>query len=234
MVVLDLPREIKLTDQNLWLDGGSASAGAGLDGREQILFTENRRWVGQLDFAHLQGKSALLGRSIGSRLRGRAHVLRVSVCNAFTARFLGNAVAFYRSIGVDEGDIAFGSTRFSDGVSFGDGSGFSLPSTEEPRIVYDASVGATSLTFEGFIGRNIEIGARFSINDYLYEIASNDDGVVTFNPPLRESVNEGQVVQVSTPTILVRLRDDDGWRPFMRNGRYTLPFQVDVVEAFDR
>lgn len=235
MAIIDLQADLpnKVAHENFWLTGDSVAT-VGMDGRAQVLFTENRIWVGQIDLASMVEGDTLAARSIGTRLRGRANLLRLTLCNFFTPTFGGDLGAFYASANVPQSDIDRGFIQFSDEARFDDGSGFALPDPSEPTVVADAVVGAMSIQLDGYIGRNASVGARFSINDFLYEIETNDDGAITFSPPLREAVAAGAVVAISNPTILVRLTTDQDWRPFTQYGRINKPMTVNVFEAFDR
>lgn len=233
--IIDLPATIagRQSHQNFWIAGGAAAL-RGLNGREQVLYTENRRWEGRIDLATLSGANILEGRSIGTKLRGRANLLRVPVCNAGTLRQTGTLAKFYADAGVSEAHVALGYIPFSDGTIFTDGTGFALPDPADPTVFGAADAGSSSIRLTGYIGRNITVGARFSINDFLYEVEANDDGQLTISPPLREDVADGVTAEVTSPTILVRLARPDGWQPFVNAGRFTSAMQVELVEAFER
>lgn len=225
---------LRLAHENFWLDLDDVSPGPGLDGREQVLFTENRRWNGRLDFVRLRPSALTQAVVIGDRLRGRANILRVTLCNYRTARYLGNETAFYESLGFSADDIARGYIPYSDGSSFDDGTGFALPDYGEPTVVSDVAAGASVIKLDGYLGRNVAVGAFFSIDDFLYRVEANTDGVIVFNPPLRASVKSGARVDVSYPKVQVRLRDKSDWRPFCEYFRNGQPMAVNVVEAFER
>lgn len=233
--VIDIePGLLRRVHENFWLDLDDVSPGPGLDGQEQVLFTENRRWIGRLDFLRVPRESMGRVLVIGDRLRGRANILRVTLCNYRTARYLGDEVAFYESVGVSADDSARGHLLFSDGASFDDGAGFALPDHDEPTVLVDAAAGVSAIQMVGYLGRNIAVGAFFSINDFLYRVEANRDGVITFNPPLRQAVTAGARVDVTYPKIQVRLQDKADWRPFCEYFRNGQPMTVNVIEAFDR
>lgn len=220
-------------NQNFWLQGVS-SAASGLDGRQQVVFTENRVWTGSIDFVPMLGQDLMEVRSIGTRLRGRANRLRVPFDNRGTIRAMGTDQDFWRELGFGEADIDRGSTPFSDSTLFSDGTGFALPDPSDPVLGADAVAGVSVIKTAGFMGRHISVGARFSIEDFLYEVASNDEGVIAFEPPLRISSVAGTQVRVSRPMVQVRLAADDGWRQFVQHARLSQPMTVEFVEAFDR
>lgn len=233
--VIDIDsRLLRRTHENFWIDSDDTSTGRGLDGREQVLFTENRTWTGRLDFVRMRPAALSEAVLVGDRLRGRANVLRVTLRNHRTLRYLGDEVAFYEAVGLSADDIARGHILFSDDASFDDGAGFALPDHDEPTVVADAVAGASTIQMDGYLGRNIAVTAFFSIDDFLYRVASNDDGALAFNPPLRQAVQAGAKVDVSYPKIRVRLQDKRDWRPFCEYFRNGQPMTVNVVEAFDR
>lgn len=234
-IVVDIePGLLRPVHENFWLGLDEVSSGPGLDGREQVVFNENRRWIGRLDFLRIQKEKMGHVLVIGDRLRGRANILRITLCNHRTARYLGDQAAFYESVGVPADDIARGRILFDDGASFDDGAGFALPDHDEPTVVADVAAGVSTIQMDGYLGRNIAVGAFFSINDFLYRVEANTDGTITFNPPLRQAAPAGAQVNVTYPKVQVRLRDKAEWRPFCEYFRNGQPMTVNVVEAFDR
>lgn len=225
---------LRRAHENFWLDLDDMSTGPGLDGREQVVFTENRRWVGRLDFVRMRPAALCQAVVVGDRLRGRANVLRVTLCNHRTPRILGDRQAFYEMAGVSAENISRGHVPFDGGVAYADGSGFALPEFSEPTVIDAATEGSSELRLSGFLGRNLAASAYFSINDFLYRVEANTDGAVTFNPPLRQAVAAGAQVDVTYPKVKVRLRDKADWRPFCEYFRNGQPMTVNVVEAFDR
>ncbi|WP_136440295.1 hypothetical protein [Pacificoceanicola onchidii] len=233
--VIDIdPALLRRAHENFWLDLDDVSTGPGLDGREQVLYSENRRWIGRLDLIRLRPDAMRQAIVIGDRLRGRANVLRVTLCNHRTLVFSGDAHQFWRDAGLSPDDISRGHTLFDDGSTFDDGAGFALPDVGEPTVVADAPAGASEIQLDGYLGRNISVAAYFSIADFLYRVEANVDGQIRFNPPLRQAVAAGDQANVTNPTVRVRLRSKADWRPFCEYFRNGSPMSVNVVEAFDR
>jgi hypothetical protein len=223
----------KIRHDNLRLVGQVPGYNPGLDGREQILYTENRVWKGSLVFPPMFGRELALMRSVPTQLRGRAGVLRVPLLNLASPRFTGNAVEFWQSVGISQVDINRGSITFSDGATFEDGSGFALPDTADELLSEVLSIGDATIKLNGYVGRHLEVGDRFSILAHLYEVEENDDGRIRFSPPVREQAPAGTLVRVSEPHIDVRLAGTDDWDLVVNLGLYSEPLTVNVVEAFD-
>lgn len=224
----------KIRHDNLRIVGQTPDYNPGVDGREQVLYTENRVWRGSIVFPPLFGRELAELRSVPTRLRGRAGVLRIPLLNVASPSFVGDQVEFWRSVGVPQDDIDRGFSRFSDGTTFGDGSGFALPGTMDELVAEDLSVGSVTVSLTGYVGRRLAVGDRFSILAHLYEVEENDDGIIRFSPPAREDAPVGTLVRVSEPHIDVRLAGEDDWDVVVNLGLYSEPLTVNVVEAFDR
>ena len=223
--VIDLPAAIaaKQVNQNLHLRGSTGTAGKGTSNREQIIVSENRIWRAQIDLATLADDLRLPARVLAADLNGRVNILRIPVNNRGTQIVSGTKAEFLNELGVTQSAQDEGFLRYSAATAFSDNTGFALPSADEPVITGAAAIGATQLGLENYLGRNAVPGARFSINGFLYQIQSNDDGQVTIVPPLREAVAEGDRVELSAPKVLMRLTSDDGYEPFERFGRFVAP-----------
>ena len=235
MAVIDLCcSDLRFFSQNLWLVGKTSSAGPGLDGRSQVLVSENRIWRARLDLTAENGPGILKFRQMAAKLNGRAGRIRMCVNNFFTPRYNGNLQEFYDLLGISPGDVAAGFMPFSDSSTFSDGTGFALPSPSEPRVSGSYQMGKTQIAVSGVYGEMLQPGAYFSINDFLYIVEENSAGLLTFSPPLREAIAIGDTVNVSAPKIQVRLSSDSGFRPEVENFRRVKPMSLDLEEAFER
>lgn len=224
----------KIRHDNLRLIGQMPDYLPGIDGREQVLYTENRVWRGSIVFPPMFGSELALMRSIPTRLRNRAGVLRIPLLNLDSPRFTGDQVEFWQSIGVPQVDIDRGFIRFANGATFANGAGFALPDSANEVLSEPLSVGAVTVKLNSYIGRHLALGDRFSILANLYEVEENNDGNIRFSPPARAHVPTGTLVRVSEPHIDVRLAGNDDWDLVVNMGLYSEPLTVNVVEAFDR
>lgn len=225
---------LKIRHDNLRLIGEIPGYNPGIDGREQVLYTENRVWQGTIVFPPMFGRDLALLRSVPTRLRNRAGVLRIPLLNLASPRFDGDQDAFWKSEGVPQEAIDQGHINFGDDSTFGDATGFALPDTDDEILSYDLSVGATSVSLDTYVGRNLAVGDRFSILAHLYEVEENDDGKIKFSPPVREAAPAGTLVRVSEPHVDVRLASNEDWAVAVNLGLYSEPLTVNVVEAFAR
>ncbi|WP_147127817.1 hypothetical protein [Shimia ponticola] len=233
---LDLTASLgqKIRHENLRLIGQTTDYNPGIDGREQVLYTENRVWRGSIVFPTMVGRDLALLRSVPTRLRGRAGVMRLPLMNIASPRFEGDKVAFWQSVGVPQADIDQGAAAFADGANFADGSGFALPDADDEFLTDPQAIGDTTIKLTGYIGRNLQVGDRFSILARLYEVEENQDGQITFSPPARKDAPAGTLVRVSEPHIDVRLAGNEDWEVVINLGHHSEALTVNVVEAFDR
>ncbi len=235
MATLDIAElGLQVVHQNFKLIGGEVSYGQGLNGREQIVGTENRTWVGEISYASTDFATHRKVRAFGDQIRGRVGKIRIPVCNKGTPR-PSYPHTVYEARGFSREEIAKGYEFFSDGTEFTDGKGFAFaPLPGPPTASLSAKSGEQSLHLGGEMVGFLSAGSYFSIGGFLYRICAVRDAVVTFNPPLREAVNIGAEVQTDIPEIIVRLQKADGWEAACDHINRGRPMQIDVVEAFDR
>ncbi|MEO3479375.1 hypothetical protein AAFO90_17035 [Phaeobacter sp. CAU 1743] len=225
----------KIRHDNLRLVGQIADYNPGIDGREQVLYAENRVWQGTIEFPPMFGRDLALLRSVPTRLHNRAGILRIPLLNvASLQRVFGGAHKFQQSVGVPQTAIDQGYTTFGDTTTFSDNTGYALPEMAHEYLSEDLVTGAMSVTLDSYIGRHLAIGDRFSIMNRLYEVGKNDDGRIRFSPPLRTAAPTGTLVRVSEPYIDLRLAGNADWDVFVNLGTYSNPLTVNVVEAFYR
>lgn len=234
--LVDLPDALTIRHLNFHLAATSSSSGRGINGREQIMFAENRYWTATMTLPVLGQASAMLSAAVGDELCGRAGVLRLAFANLGTLGGGGcsELAELYAAAGVSDDDVARGFLAYSDGSHFDDDTGFSLPTFQDPVVAADVPVGQRQMRLDGYLGLFLARGAFFSINDFLYRVWTNDDGLITFNPPLREAVSEGDEVRVIFPRTRLRLSDDDGWQTFIEYMRWGRETSIALEEVFDR
>lgn len=183
------------------IDVRGKAGSQGITGTGQVVYGAQPRWVAPLDFDTFDRSRILPWRSILAQVRGRVHALRVHVQDPLRPSF--------RDIGYSTQDAQLvnqGLVPFDDDELFDDGTGF----TQEvaTTVTATAAVGATSLTFDiDALGDTFDGGHMFSINDWLYQAVSVEDGTVTFEPPLRRAVIAGDEINLN-PTALMVLEGD--------------------------
>lgn len=234
--LIDLPDALTVRHLNFHLDVTTGSSGPGLNGREQIMYSENRFWTASMTLPPRAQADAMLSNAVGDELCGRAGVLRIAFANLGTlgGGNLTELADFYAAVGVSDDDVARGFLTFSDETHFDDGTGFALPSVADPVVAADVAVGQRQVQFEGYLGVFLARGAFFSANDFLYRVWTNEHGLVTFNPPLREALTEGQEVRVIFPQTRLRLTDDRGWKTVIDYMRWGREAAISLREVFER
>jgi hypothetical protein len=112
----------------------------------------------------------------------------------------------------------YGSVAHSDNALFDDGSGYAQPAIVV-QTVGEAALRDVSLTMHFIAGSPLRGGEVFSIehptaNWRMYEVTTvtiddNGDSVVTFEPPLREAVDDATAVEFDLPRCLMRCTTPD-------------------------
>ncbi|WP_420415928.1 hypothetical protein [Marinovum algicola] len=234
--LVEFPDALRFRHLNFHLQATTATSGRGVNAREQIMFSENRYWVATLTLPPLDQANAMLSNAVGDELCGRAGVLRLAFANLGTIGGGGcsELAELYEAAGVSDDDVARGFLTYSDESHFDDDTGFSLPAFDDPTVAADVPVGQRQVQLDGYLGLFLTRGAFFSINDFLYRVWTNTDGLITFNPPLREAVTAGDEVRVIFPRTRLRLSDDAGWSVFIEYMRWGRETSIALEEVFDR
>ncbi|WP_107495648.1 hypothetical protein [Thalassobius sp. I31.1] len=234
MRIVDWPEGPYIRSVDWFLLGDSHSGGVGLDGEEQIVGVENRRWVAKITLNEIWGPDIPKFRAFIDQLRGRVNAFRVPVCNLYAYRFNGSDAEFWASLGYPQSVIDQGWEPFDDGTVFDDGTGFELPVYEPAALVAAAPEGASTAVTGNIAGRKMPVGTYFSVDGFLYRIESNQDGVLKFNPPLRKALVSGQVLETDRPEIIVRMKDDQSGRGAADYERFLKGISFEVSEVFQR
>lgn len=235
LTYIDWPQDLwNLEDVSYRLTSESSSYGPGYNRRSTVYFTENRTWQITATISQIWDDQVPLHRSFINSIRGRSSVLRIPVCNLFHEIGEGTEEEFWRRIGVTETEISDGFERYTDDTHFTDGTGFALPSRDNPTVGADAEVGDVSIQVRGDMVSFMEVGALFSIDNFLYEVESNHSTYITFHPPLRQSVLSGTEISYKEPHILVRLSDDNVGFITENASRKSPSVSVSFEEVFHR
>ena len=124
----------------------------------------------------------------------------------------------------------------SDDTLFSDGSGYTQ-SVVDASVGQDAPLRAVSLTVFFLVGGPLRGGEFFSIEHetqgwHLYQVATvDDDGVITFRPPLREAVTEGTYLEFDRPRCVMMLADPNVMKLTLSMRRFADP-DVSFIEYF--
>lgn len=233
MMFREWPFDISCPVTTSWfLENTSLSSGRGLDGREQIVFRENRRWVGSLTVPKIWKKDIPRWYAFVDSLRGRAVPFCVPVCNPYAPRAGAN---FLSSIGIEPASVSEGCLPFSDEMHFSDDTCFHFPEYEDVTVGgAGSSAGSSSLTISGSLTQYLCPGVYFSIGKFLYRIERREGFQLHFNPPLRANVAAGDVIEIEEPQVMVRLASDSDARLVQTAGRRGQALSFNVVEVFQR
>lgn len=230
MPVIDLGNLLPIAHQNFYLEGDDLAV-RGMDGNTSVVGIENRMWKGRIDLPELTRPQAMQARALGDRIRGRMNPFRIEVGNPGTPSLSEGPDAFYLASGYTAAEVAAGEGYYDDGLGYTDGTGFAFPAAVEPVVAVAVLAGATVLQATGLMGERLAVGAFFSIGDHLYRVAENVAGRITFNPPLRVAAAANDRIEVTRPTILVRLSDSNGWRVFQQYCHDATPTTINVEEV---
>lgn len=232
--MIDWPTDLVTFATESWfLQGAAVSGGRGLDGREQVVFRENRYWSASLSMNPLWKDKIPPFLAKIDEIKGRSQVFRLPVCNIYAPKYGTPDSEFYAQLGYTPSQISQGFLTHSDGTPFSDGTGYDLPPNAAATASAGASAGGTSIA-SGGIASIFPPGTYFSINDFLYRVSSVSGGLVHFNPPLREDVLAGATIESNSPTIQVRMASDNDARLFVDYHRWSRGPSMNVVEVFDR
>lgn len=119
----------------------------------------------------------------------------------------------------------------SDGAFFSDGSGYVSAGTDVRTVAdlpKDAIAGNVSVRYAGLI----QPGHVFSFGDRMYEVTDVSANRLWWQPPLREAVDAGSILNFTSPRCQMRLASDDEMRletDVARRGFPTVNFVEDLV-----
>lgn len=196
------------------------SGGPAINGEEQIISSLSSvwRWTAHLPIHNkATARSWRLTRAL---LEGRWNYLRTRICDR------------YRLSRREVGATYSGDVPYSDGAFHSDGTGFALAQPSAP-ILAAAERHATTITISApEFGGAMSAGLFFSINDRLYVVTGweqdGDEYELTFKPPLRADVEEGDTADFDAKAIW-RLESDDEGKADLRQGRFG-SVQINLVE----
>jgi hypothetical protein len=202
-----------------FLASRSLSGGASLSGRMQIVASDAGVWMCSLNNIPLYNRQTILTwRAIAARAEGRLNPIDLP---------LFRYELEYSAQGADyDYGAPVTSIPFSDETYFDDGTGF-VGSITEVAADGAAALRATSMTFSVTTAPRIEPGQIFGINHatkgprwYQIKTYDYDTFAVTFQPPLREAVADGEVIIFDQPACRMRLATDNEMQIELEAGSY--------------
>jgi len=215
MTTITVPSSVKLQQLGQWeLKTTTTNGGMGLDGRTQRIRRENRTWMCSYQVLDAWGARAGWGAYMAflDQLQGAANTFNVTVPNI--NQLLPTAAE----------NLFFFDGNGNMGFQPGTNNAVVFDSDPNPETSADAAAGAKIVQTTDTDGEAIEI----------YRVHANNDGALSFNPPLRTAIASGQTLQVLTPTIRVRLPDDSAASQAHQFSTWGEPYILTLAEAFER
>lgn len=231
--IIDWPVGLPIQKIDWFISGSKATAGAGLDGQAQFTGIENRKWIASVTMPALEFEQMETFKVLVDELDGPLNTLKLPVRNPLALPRTPDE-SFWLSVGLTEADIANGYITFDDGEVFDDGLGFALPVFSPATVFADAPEGASNLQAIGVEAEYFPRRSFFEVNNFIYRVSKVLNGTMTFNPPLREALTAGTVLNTENIFVQVRLSSDDAGRLLSQFERYSDGVQFDVVEVFER
>jgi len=222
---------LPLSAQDFRLSYQTRTGGRSLSRREDYVFTDNGFWTAGVTVAP-QFESAMRRlRSDVDRMRGRFSTMSIRVFNRPNLSADGDAWSFMATMGITEQEHRQGWTPFASGSPFASGQGWALPDQREPRAVWGAPKGARKLTVDGGITTAIEVGDMFSYGGNGYRVYERIGYELYFEPGLRVEVPARAQIEVSKPTMVMRLTDDDGAALTTNYNLWSSPLSLSLEEV---
>lgn len=225
MAVIEWPAGLlRMSMTSYFIDWQSRSAGRGLSGHEQIISSGTGAWrlrfglVLEHDAGRLRRFEALV-----SEMRGRLNTAAIPLYD----RFAYNETVSPRQ-------QPYGDTTFhTDGYEFS-----AVGRGVEPLLTSAAaSAGASQITVNLETPRrpSFQVGDLFSVNGWLHRVVRrNDAGWVKIEPPLRQAVPLGTVLQTAPPIVHAKFATDGEGERARDLLSWGEPVTLTFVEDFDR
>lgn len=198
MTLVTIPEKLLIEADHDWnIVGNTMGAGQSSVASVDVRSDGGGFWVASLNnIQFLDASYTLLWRAIRQIANGGVTPLIVRRNETLFAPF---------PLGEAEGE----SIPHSDDSLFSDGAGY-YQTTIDVVAAESAALRATSLAITRNYCAELQGGEVFSIlhptfDWRMYEIATVDDDVITFNPPLREAVTAGTQLEFDRPRCTMKL-----------------------------
>ncbi|TIN10381.1 hypothetical protein [Mesorhizobium sp.] len=197
----------------------SLAGPSSVSGITQVVSSDAGIWKATLGNIIIKSRNAVLAhRAISALLEGRLGTILVPLCRA------------YQPVPADS-DALYEDVPHSDDALFDDDTGY-VGTVIDVVAAAPAAVRAVSMTVTVNYAGDIEPGQHFSLGERLYRVRSfdADTGAMTFRPPLREAVADGDPLNFDDPVCLMRLASDDAMNLELALRRFGSP-TVNFIEA---
>ena len=200
---------IELDTRHFWatsfdwqIDWRGTAGQAGITGAGQVVYSNQPRWVANLDFATMRRDRIRSWRGVIAQARGRYNAFRVKMRDPLRPK--------WAEMGSPHNGRAL---PHSDGSRFSDGSGYAQGITAP--ILAGEPAGATSIRINAdYLGNFISSGHIFSINDWPYQATGiegqGENAVLHFETPLRKPVTPDDEINLDATCIATLEGDLEG------------------------
>ncbi|MGA0615320.1 hypothetical protein [Paracoccus sp. KR1-242] len=206
--------------------GQSLDPEESIDGTDTVVPTMRGRWTATVSFVLRQEAALLQWRAFLMQMRGRVGTTPVPVYSRFRPRDRDGRGGRFNQIG------NFDSSQTMEHW------GFSNAPREQVMLNLNAGLRATEIEVRYPDSTGLRPGHYFSLRDRLYcaravylsrQTENGPRFSVEFDPPLREAVTAGMVVEINRPVCRMRLATED--EGIMDNAEIMQTVQARFVEA---
>lgn len=179
--IVDFPGGLAFGDRvDPQLVANTRTGGVSINGFEQIVSPLSQRWEWTVSIPVHRAHKARGLRAFMAKMKGRFNYARIRMCDQYRMN--------RREMGAVPGFVRGRSVPHSDGAYFSDGSGYEMAHGTTPLSTPPVR-GQTKISADtNFL---VIPGVFFSINQWLYVVTDvDDDGAISFQPPLREDGGE--------------------------------------------
>lgn len=224
MALIEWPAEqFRTTKTTYHVDWTSRGAGVGLSGSEQIIDTGTGIWRFKIEFQFDHDRTRLRRfEALVREMRGRLNTAVIPLYDAYA---------------YDQG-VSPLQERWQDDTFFSDDTGWSAGTAVQPMITTGvAAAGANQITVDLVNPRrpSFDVGDLFTVNGFLYSVVRrNAGGWVKIEPPLRQAIPAGTVLQTTPPLVYAKFATDGEGERARDLLSWGEPVTITFVEDFDR
>lgn len=199
----------------------SLAAPASVSGISQVVASDAGIWKVTLGEIVVRKREHVLAfRAVANLLEGRLGTILVPICRAYQPVPNG-----WRELGLYVPVPHSDDAPFDDDAEYQGGAIF-------VTVAAPTAARAVSMSVNVASSGEIQAGQHFSVGERLYRVRSfdADTGIMTFRPPLRDSVAAGSEIDFDDPVCRMRLASDQEMDLDLQMRRFGQP-TVSFIEA---